>query len=66
MSLAMTIFSMIASWMAIAIAMLWGMLRIARRHQATGGCTHEPHHPGRPLLCRQRSAVAMFRPVAGR
>lgn len=24
MSLAMTIFSMIASWMAIAIAMLWG------------------------------------------
>jgi hypothetical protein len=32
MSLVMTIFSMIAAWMAIAIAMLWGVLRIARRH----------------------------------
>lgn len=34
MSLAMTIFGMIAAWMAIATSMLWGMLRIARRHQA--------------------------------
>ncbi|WP_101209031.1 hypothetical protein [Pseudomonas sp. 43NM1] len=33
MSLAMTIFSMIAAWMAVALAMLWGVLRIARRHQ---------------------------------
>lgn len=33
MSLAMTLFSMIAAWMAIAMAMLWGVLRIARRHQ---------------------------------
>jgi hypothetical protein len=32
MSLVMTIFSMIAAWMAIAIAMLWGVRRIARRH----------------------------------
>lgn len=32
MSLSMTIFSMIASWLAIAFAMLWGILRIARRH----------------------------------
>lgn len=34
MSLAMIIFSMIAAWMAIALAMLWGLLRIARRHQS--------------------------------
>ncbi|MNY26035.1 hypothetical protein D3C86_1598600 [compost metagenome] len=34
MSLAMTIFSMIAAWMAISLAMLWGLLRIARRHQS--------------------------------
>ena len=34
MSLAMTIFSMIAAWMAIALAMLWGLLRIVRRHQS--------------------------------
>ncbi len=32
MSLAMTIFSMFAAWVAVAIAMLWGVLRIARRH----------------------------------
>lgn len=31
MSLSMTIFSMIAAWLAIALAMLWGMLRIIRR-----------------------------------
>jgi hypothetical protein len=35
MSLAMMIFSLIAAWMAVAFAMLWGVLRIARRH----------HHP---------------------
>jgi hypothetical protein len=28
----MTISSMIAAWMAIAIAMLWGVLKIVRRH----------------------------------
>jgi hypothetical protein len=33
MSLAMTIFSLIAGWLAVAAAMLWGVLRIARRHQ---------------------------------
>nr|WP_314486517.1 hypothetical protein [uncultured Pseudomonas sp.] len=32
MSLAMTIFSIITAWMSIAISMLWGILRIARRH----------------------------------
>jgi hypothetical protein len=32
MSFAVTFFSMIAAWMAIAISMLWGMLRITRRH----------------------------------
>jgi hypothetical protein len=39
MSLAMTIFSMIAAWMAIAISMLWGVLRVARRHHPQ---VHEP------------------------
>ncbi len=37
MSRAMIIFSLIAGWMAVAAAMLWGVLRIARRHQH-----HEP------------------------
>ena len=33
MTLALTIFGMIAAWMMIAITMLWGVLRIARRRQ---------------------------------
>lgn len=32
MNLAMTIFSIIAAWISIAISMTWGVLRIARRH----------------------------------
>lgn len=43
MNLAMTIFSMIAGWMAVAIAMLWGVLRITRRHlPSEGDGTSEP------------------------
>jgi hypothetical protein len=37
MNLAMTIFSMIAGWMAVSIAMLWGVLRITRRHLLSEG-----------------------------
>lgn len=33
MSLAMTLFSLIAAWFSVALAMLWGVLRIVRRHQ---------------------------------
>ena len=51
MSLAMTLFSLIAAWFAIALAMLWGVLRIARRHQ--------PHVPAQPEKSReQRFATA--------
>ena len=35
MSLTMTIVKLISGWLAVAAAMLWGVLRIARRH----------HHP---------------------
>ncbi|MEZ1316493.1 hypothetical protein QIW53_10750 [Pseudomonas fluorescens] len=35
MSLTMTIVMLISGWLAVAAAMLWGVLRIARRH----------HHP---------------------
>jgi hypothetical protein len=31
MSFAVAVFSMFAAWMAVALAMLWGFLRIARR-----------------------------------
>ncbi len=32
MSLTMAIFMLIAAWLSVAAAMLWGVLRIARRH----------------------------------
>lgn len=32
MSLGMTIVMLIAAWMAVAAAMLWGVMRISRRH----------------------------------
>jgi hypothetical protein len=32
MSLTMTIVMLIAGWLAVASAMLWGVLRISRRH----------------------------------
>ena len=35
MSLTMTILMLISGWLAVAAAMLWGVLRITRRH----------HHP---------------------
>jgi hypothetical protein len=35
MSLTMTILMLISGWLAVAAAMLWGVLRISRRH----------HHP---------------------
>lgn len=35
MSLTMTVVMLICGWLAVAAAMLWGVLRIARRH----------HHP---------------------
>ncbi|WP_177523020.1 hypothetical protein [Pseudomonas sp. v388] len=50
MSLAMTIFSMIAAWLAIACAMLWGVLRVSRRHQAP--VDHRPAAARyRPMPC---------------
>jgi hypothetical protein len=40
MSLTMTIVMLIFGWLAVAAAMLWGVLRIARRHH---------HHPAQPV-----------------
>jgi hypothetical protein len=39
MSLTMIIVMLICGWLAVAAAMLWGVLRIARRHH---------HHPVQP------------------
>lgn len=32
MSLTMAIFMLVGAWLSVAAAMLWGVLRIARRH----------------------------------
>jgi len=41
MSLTMTIVMLIAGWLAVAAAMLWGVLRVSRRHH---------HHPVQPAV----------------
>ncbi|WP_180698822.1 hypothetical protein [Pseudomonas crudilactis] len=38
----MTIVMLIAGWLAVAAAMLWGVLRVSRRH-------HHHHHPVQPV-----------------
>ncbi|UHC82156.1 hypothetical protein LS633_27875 [Pseudomonas sp. NIBR-H-19] len=47
MSLTMTIVMLIAGWLAVATAMLWGVLRIARRHHHHH---HHHHHPVQTTL----------------
>lgn len=49
MSLTMTIVMLIAGWLAVATAMLWGVLRISRRH----------HHPVRttPIEKKEKHSV---------
>ncbi|WP_350600335.1 hypothetical protein [Pseudomonas sp. 65/3-MNA-CIBAN-0223] len=49
MSLAMIILMLVTGWLAVAAAMLWGVLRIARRH----------HHPVQPApLAQPRKSVS--------
>lgn len=50
MSLATTIFLLICGWLAVAGAMLWGVLRITRRH-------HHPHaKPAVPAKAHKAAA----------
>lgn len=44
MSLTMAIVMMIGAWLLVAAAMLWGVMRIARRHH---------HHPAPSAAQRQ-------------
>jgi hypothetical protein len=45
MSLGMTIVMLIASWLAVAFAMLWGVLRISRRHHHRSFRSPQPATP---------------------
>lgn len=44
MGLAMTIFCMIAAWISVAIAMMWGMLRITRRRSYSAFGEEQKRH----------------------
>lgn len=56
MSLEMTIVMLIAAWLAVACAMLWGVLRIARRHQPSRQAPLVRPQPAGPLKQRPASA----------
>lgn len=43
MSLTMAILMLVGMWLSVAAAMLWGVLRIVRRH------AHHHHLPPQPL-----------------
>ncbi len=57
---ALTLTLMILGWLAVAVAMLWGMLRIAKRHQADSTQAH-PDLPRAPV-----SRPALERPGQGK
>ena len=42
MSLGMTLVMLIAAWLAVAAAMLWGVMRISRRHHPHQRATAKP------------------------
>ncbi|WP_416425683.1 hypothetical protein RAM80_07955 [Pseudomonas sp. App30] len=56
MSLTMAIVMMIGAWILVAAAMLWGVMRIARRHQHPA--------PTKPALPLGSSEAAIRREAA--
>jgi hypothetical protein len=57
MSLGMTIVMLIAAWLAVAGAMLWGVMRISRRHHPHYRST-EAARPSRIPVRKPRQAPA--------
>ncbi|UVL85838.1 hypothetical protein LOY35_09755 [Pseudomonas sp. B21-028] len=47
MSLTTTILMLVFGWLSVATAMLWGLLRITRRHHPSPSRTEEPAEPNR-------------------
>jgi hypothetical protein len=46
----MTIVMLIAGWLAVALAMLWGVLRISRRHHPRATPASAKRRHSRPLF----------------
>ncbi|MDU8457496.1 MULTISPECIES: hypothetical protein [Pseudomonas syringae group] len=57
MSLELTIVMLLASWLAVASAMLWGVMRISRRH-------HQPRSAALPAAKRPSLVKAVKVPAA--
>lgn len=55
MSLGMTIVMLIAAWLAVATAMLWGVMRISRRHHHPHGAGPAPSKPLKPVKNRRHA-----------
>lgn len=53
MSPTVTIFMLIGAWLAVAAAMLWGVLRISRRHHPAPS----PQKLAKPVLQGQHQAA---------
>ncbi|MHA6159641.1 hypothetical protein [Pseudomonas sichuanensis] len=49
MTLSMAILMLVGMWLSVAAAMLWGVLRIVRRHS-------HPHHLPTPPLAKPQQA----------
>ncbi|NAO26804.1 hypothetical protein EWW49_08415 [Pseudomonas syringae] len=57
MSLELTIVMLIASWLAVASAMLWGVMRVSRRHHQPRSV--ESRVAKRPVLAKHLKAPAV-------
>lgn len=55
MSLEMTIVMLIAAWLAVAAAMLWGVMRISRRHHRSAAATPTPTPTPTPIEPQKHS-----------
>jgi len=58
MSLGMTIVMLIAAWLAVAAAMLWGVMRISRRHHAPHRALETPRPAAPTSAHKPRHATA--------
>ncbi|RMU79279.1 hypothetical protein ALP22_03330 [Pseudomonas coronafaciens pv. porri] len=58
MSLELTIVMLIASWLAVSSAMLWGVMRISRRHHARSSRPLLVQKPDLTKHVKRQSAVA--------
>ncbi|HAB01681.1 MAG TPA: hypothetical protein DCE25_01615 [Pseudomonas sp.] len=57
MSMTMAILMLVSMWLSVAAAMLWGVLRIVRRHSQHADLPPEPAVKAQPKLKPRPQAV---------